>query len=214
MDNGHITTASPRSGITEGTPPQIRKNAFTIAYSVTALAVFGASAVSPVLPDIAKAFGADAAQASLLVSLFILPMAVLTPLIAMASDRLTLRSVLTTCLLIYGIAGIACAAAPSFPFLIGLRILQGIGAAALELFGLVILIQAADPARLHGAIGRNASVIGISIAVAPLFSGLLALISWRATFLSAAIAFPLAFAVTILSPNLPRAASSIPPSPP
>ena len=36
MDNGHITTASPRSGITEGTPPQIRKNAFTIAYSVTA----------------------------------------------------------------------------------------------------------------------------------------------------------------------------------
>jgi MFS transporter, ACDE family, multidrug resistance protein len=207
LDNGHITTASPRSGITEGTPPQIRKNAFTIAYSVTALAVFGASAVSPVLPDIAKAFGADAAQASLLVSLFILPMAVLTPLIAMASDRLTLRSVLTACLLIYGIAGIACAAAPSFPFLIGLRILQGIGAAALELFGLVILIQAADPARLHGAIGRNASVIGISTAVAPLFSGLLALISWRATFLSAAIAFPLAFAVRFYLPNLPRAAT-------
>jgi ACDE family multidrug resistance protein len=198
----------PSSGaypdITTSATTEIRSRSFMIAYGVTAISVFGASAVSPVLPDIAKAFGADAAQASLLVSLFILPMAVLTPLIAMASDRLTLRPVLIACLLLYGVAGVACAAAPGFPLLVGLRVLEGTGAAALELFGLVILIEAADPARLHAAIGRNAGVIGISTAAAPLLSGLLSLISWRATFLSAAMAFPLALAVKLYLPNLAR----------
>jgi MFS transporter, ACDE family, multidrug resistance protein len=176
---------------------------FTIAFAVTALAVYGASAISPVLPDIAQAFNLDAAQASLLVSLFILPMAVLTPLLGLAADRLSLRPVLIACLLLYGVAGVACAVAPNFTILLILRILQGCGGAALELFGLVILIEAAEPSQLHSAIGRNAGVIGISTAVAPLASGLLSLVSWRATFLSAAIAFPLAMAVKLYLPVLP-----------
>jgi MFS transporter, ACDE family, multidrug resistance protein len=175
-----------------------------IAFAVTAIAVYGASAISPVLPDIASEFGVDPAQASLLVSLFILPMAVLTPLIGFVADRLTLRPVLIVCLLLYGAAGVVCAVAPSFQVLLGLRILQGCGGAALELFGLVILIEAVEPANLHSAIGRNASVIGISTAAAPLLSGLLSLISWRATFLSALVAFPLALAVRLYLPDLPH----------
>ncbi|HEY1944751.1 MAG TPA: MFS transporter [Roseiarcus sp.] len=183
---------------------KMRARSFTIAYGVTAISVLGASAVSPILPDIARAFSIDIAQASLLVSLFILPMAVLTPLIGMIADRLTLRRVLIACLLLYGVAGVACAVAPSFQLLVALRVLQGIGAAALELFGLVILIEAADPAQLHTAVGRNATVIGISTAAAPLLSGLLSLISWRAAFLSAIVAFPLSLAVKLYLPNLPR----------
>ncbi len=185
---------------------------FSIALAVTAIAVFGASAISPVLPDIAKAFNVDAAEVSLLVSLFILPMAVLTPVIGVLADRLSLRTVLIACLVLYGVAGLACMGAPSFSVLLFLRILQGCGGAALELFGLVILIEAAKPSQLHSAIGRNAGVIGISTAVAPIVSGVLSLISWRATFLSAAMAFPLAMAVKLYLPILPRAANQSRPS--
>lgn len=179
---------------------------FKIAFAVTAVAVYGASAISPVLPDIAAAFHVDAARASLLVSLFILPMALLTPLIGLAAHRLSLRPVLIVCLLVYGVAGVACALAPTFSTLLALRILQGCGGAALELFGLVILIESAAPSQLHTVIGRNAGVIGLSTAVAPLVSGALSLIGWRATFLSAAMAFPLALAVKLYLPALPRMA--------
>jgi MFS transporter, ACDE family, multidrug resistance protein len=194
-------TASGSSSASSRSAPLART--FTIAFAVTALAVYGASAISPVLPDIAAAFNVDAARASLLVSLFILPMAVLTPLIGLAAHRLSLRPVLIVCLLIYGVAGLACAEAPTFSTLLALRILQGCGGAALELFGLVILIESAAPSQLHSAIGRNAGVIGLSTAVAPLVSGALAFIGWRATFLSAALAFPLALAVKLYLPALP-----------
>jgi MFS transporter, ACDE family, multidrug resistance protein len=196
----------------DGNHPIATSRTFAIAFAVTAIAVYGASAISPVLPDIAQAFNLDAAQASLLVSLFILPMAVLTPLIGIAAERLSLRPVLIACLLLYGAAGVACALAPTFALLLLLRILQGAGGAALELFGLVILIEAAEPSQLHSAIGRNAGVIGISTAVAPLVSGLLSLISWRATFLSAAAAFPLALAVKLYLPVLPPVGKELRPS--
>jgi MFS transporter, ACDE family, multidrug resistance protein len=205
-DDRRLETASGLSSASSPSAPVSRT--FTIAFAVTALAVYGASAISPVLPDIATAFNIDAARASLLVSLFILPMAVLTPLIGLAAHRLSLRPVLIVCLLIYGVAGLACAQAPTFSILLGLRILQGCGGAALELFGLVILIESAAPSQLHSAIGRNAGVIGLSTAVAPLVSGALALIGWRATFLSAALAFPLALAVKIYLPALPHKVSA------
>jgi ACDE family multidrug resistance protein len=195
-----------------GSRPAALSQTFVIAFAVTAIAVYGASAVSPVLPDIATSFNVDAAQASLLVSLFILPMAVLTPFIGFVAHRLSLRRVLIACLLLYGIAGVACAQAPTFLVLLFLRILQGCGGAALELFGLVILIEASEPSQLHSAIGRNAGVIGISTAAAPLLSGLLSLVSWRATFLSAAVAFPLALAVKLYLPSLPRTDSASRPS--
>jgi MFS transporter, ACDE family, multidrug resistance protein len=204
----HEQSATQSNGFSASTTART----FTIAFAVTALAVYGASAISPVLPDIAKTFSLDAAQASLLVSLFILPMAVLTPLLGFAADRLSLRPVLIACLLLYGIAGVACALAPNFTWLLLFRILQGCGGAALELFGLVILIEAAEPTQLHSAIGRNAGVIGISTAIAPLASGLLSLISWRATFLSAAIAFPLAIAVKLYLPVLPPVSKQLRPS--
>jgi MFS transporter, ACDE family, multidrug resistance protein len=205
-DDRRPETASGLSSASSPSAPVART--FTIAFAVTALAVYGASAISPVLPDIATAFNIDAARASLLVSLFILPMAVLTPLIGLAAHRLSLRPVLIVCLLIYGVAGLACAQAPTFPILLSLRILQGCGGAALELFGLVILIESAAPSQLHSAIGRNAGVIGLSTAVAPLVSGALALIGWRATFLSAALAFPLALAVKVYLPALPHKVSA------
>jgi hypothetical protein len=46
-----------------GSRPAALSQTFVIAFAVTAIAVYGASAVSPVLPDIATTFNVDAAQA-------------------------------------------------------------------------------------------------------------------------------------------------------
>ena len=170
-----------------------RRRAIRIGYAVTAVSVFGASSVTPVLPSIGQAFGVDGAATALLVSLFILPMAVLTLPVGYLADRYSLRPILVGCLLLYASAGLACMVAPDFRTLLLLRVLQGCGAAALELFGLVILIQATPPEQLNTVIGRNAGVIGLSVTTAPLLSGLLSLISWRVTFVVSAAALPLAY---------------------
>lgn len=189
-----IATEDGAPDLTAGASRMRRRRALRLGYAVTAVSVLGASSIAPVLPVIGHAFGVDAAATALLVSLFILPMAVLTLPVGHLADRVSLRPILIASLLLYGAAGLACAAAPNFATLLALRIVQGCGAAALELFGLVILVEAAGPARLHAVIGRNAAVIGLSVTVAPLLSGLLSLISWRATFLVAAAALPLAYA--------------------
>ena len=181
-----------------------RRRAIRIGYAVTAVSVFGASSVTPVLPSIGQAFGVDGAATALLVSLFILPMAVLTLPIGYLADRYSLRPILVGCLLLYGVVGLACVMAPDFRTLLLLRILQGCGAAALELFGLVILIEAAPPEQLNTVIGRNAGVIGLSVTTAPLLSGLLSLISWRVTFVVSAAALPLAYLALAGLPTLPR----------
>lgn len=177
---------------------------FIIAYAVTAISVFGASAVSPVLPEIGAAFGVDGGATSYLVSLFILPMALLTLPIAYITERISLKPMLVACLLIYGISGLACALAPSFEVLLGARIVQGGGAAALELFGLVILIETASGAERDKVIGRNIGIIGLSVTLAPLISGVLSLVSWQASFLSTLAALPLAFWVWRGLPNVER----------
>lgn len=187
-------------------PDAAREKIFRLAFGVTGLGVFGASAISPVLPDIAAQFGVDAGQTSGLVGWFILPMALLSLPLGALANRFSLKPVLIACLLLYGAAGLACALAPDFATLLAFRILQGCGAAALELFGLVILIEAAEPAKLHDAIGRNAGVIGLSTALAPVLSGLLALASWRASFLPALLGLPLAFAIWRGLPELARPA--------
>lgn len=180
---------------------------FYIAYAITAIAVFGASAVSPVLPDIGAAFGVDGGATSYLVSLFILPMVLLTLPIGYLTARISLKPMLIASLILYGFSGLACALAPSFEILLAARILQGCGAAALELFGLVILIETASGAERDQVIGRNVGIIGLSTTLAPLISGVLSLISWQASFLSALVAFPLAYWVLRGLPKVERKTS-------
>jgi EmrB/QacA subfamily drug resistance transporter len=80
-------------------------------------------------------------------------------------------------------ASAACAAAPSIPFLIGARAVQGLGAALLMPASLGLLLPEFPPERRHIAIGIWAAVGGIAAAAGPPLGGLLVEAGWRWVFI-------------------------------
>jgi EmrB/QacA subfamily drug resistance transporter len=80
-------------------------------------------------------------------------------------------------------ASAACAAAPSIPFLIAARAIQGFGAALLMPASLGLLLPEFPPAQRHIAIGAWAAVGGIAAAAGPPLGGLLVQAGWRWVFI-------------------------------
>jgi EmrB/QacA subfamily drug resistance transporter len=84
---------------------------------------------------------------------------------------------------IFTAASAACAAAPSIPFLVGARAVQGLGAAMLTPASLSLLLPEFPARQQHVAIGIWAAVGGIAAAAGPPLGGLLVEGSWRWVFL-------------------------------
>lgn len=80
-------------------------------------------------------------------------------------------------------ASAACAAAPSIPFLVGARAVQGLGAALLMPASLGLLLPEFPPEQRHIAIGAWAAVGGIAAAAGPPLGGLLVQAGWRWVFI-------------------------------
>ncbi len=77
----------------------------------------------------------------------------------------------------------ACAAAPSIPFLVAARAIQGLGAALLMPASLGLLLPEFPPRQRHIAIGAWAAVGGIAAAAGPPLGGLLVQAGWRWVFI-------------------------------
>jgi EmrB/QacA subfamily drug resistance transporter len=84
---------------------------------------------------------------------------------------------------LFVLASAACAAAPTIPFLVGARAVQGLGAALLLPSSLGLLLPEFPPERRHIAIGVWAAVGGVAAAAGPPLGGLLVQAGWRWVFL-------------------------------
>jgi EmrB/QacA subfamily drug resistance transporter len=80
-------------------------------------------------------------------------------------------------------ASAASAAAPTIPFLVGARAIQGLGAALLMPASLGLLLPEFPPEQRHIAIGAWAAVGGIAAAAGPPLGGLLVQAGWRWVFI-------------------------------
>ncbi|MFI6423403.1 MFS transporter [Streptomyces sp. NPDC050842] len=94
------------------------------------------------------------------------------------------RGVFRCGLLVFGLASLACALAPSLGVLVAARAVQGIGASMLSPVALAIVVNAMpDPQERARAIGVWASVFGLSMAAGPVTGGeLIAAFGWRSVF--------------------------------
>jgi EmrB/QacA subfamily drug resistance transporter len=80
-------------------------------------------------------------------------------------------------------ASAACAITPDVAFLIGARVVQGVGAAFLVPSSLGLLLAAFPPERRAAAVSGWAAVTGASAALGPVLGGLLVAVDWRLIFL-------------------------------
>jgi MFS transporter, ACDE family, multidrug resistance protein len=164
----------------------------TLAAVAAAATVFGAQGISPALPAVQEAFGISDTQVGLITAAYMLPGVLFAIPLGYLADRFGRRVIFSSMALLYGVAGAAQALAPSFNMLLGLRVVQGIGFAALMPLSVTLIADAyrgADQVRAQAS--RQVSMT-VSELVLPLVGATLAGISWRAPLVAQGLLIPIA----------------------
>ncbi len=182
------------------------RRALAIASVLTAmtLVVMDAGMVNVALPTMAGALGARPAHAVLVITAYqsALVMALLPA--AALGERLGNRRVFRAGVVIFVVASILCAFAPSLAWLVGARFLQGLGGAAVMALGVALLRASVSPGRLGAAVGWNALTVALSAAAAPTVGALIiAHAAWPWLFL---VNLPVGAATLGATLGLPRVA--------
>ena len=166
-----------------------------VLWGVTLMAVLGTSSITPAFPTIVRELGVSSGQVGLLITVFTLPGIVMTPLLGVLSDRYGRKKILVPALLLFGIAGGACAFARDFNVLLALRFFQGMGAAALGTLNVTVIGDIYDGRERSSALGYNSSVLSAGTASYPAIGGLLATFGWFYPFALPLAAIPIAIVV-------------------
>lgn len=166
-----------------------------IIFAITLIAVLGVSSISPAFLKIAQHFNISQKEVGLLITFFTLPGVFLTPVIGVLADRMGRKKILVPSLILFGLAGTACAFAPEFKILLFFRFFQGLGAASLGSLNVTLIGDIYKGRQRSEAMGYNASVLSIGTASYPAIGGFLAALEWYYPFLLSALAIPIGFFV-------------------
>jgi MFS family permease len=162
------------------------------------------------MDSLIEPFGTSAANIGLMISFFTAPAIVMIPVAGMLADRLGRRPVLVFGLLSFGAGGSMIAFTSDFRFVLILRLLQGIGFAAISP---IIITSIGDlyagPKEAAGQ-GLRFAGSGLVQTVFPLAAAFLVGLAWQYPFLLQVVAFPIAIAVYLWfeEPIDPEAASA------
>ena len=167
----------------EGLPGRERCLAMISVMISTTMVVLDGAIVNIGLPQIAKALEVPTGQVVWVANAYLLAVAVTLALFSALAKRTGFRSLFTNGLIVFTLASLGCALSPSLPWLIAMRVLQGIGGAA-TLSIAPAIHRSIFPNRLLGRIlGINALLIASSTAISPILGGtLLAALSWQWIF--------------------------------
>ncbi len=176
-----------------------------VIFGVTLMAVLGVASITPAFPKISRELGITGGQIGLLITFFTLPGALLAPVLGVMADRFGRKKILIPSLFLFAIAGTACTFIKDFNVLLGVRVVQGIGAASLGSINGTIIGDLYSGKRRVEAMGLNASVLSIGVAIYPSIGGALALLGWNYPFLLSLLAVPVGIlALTVLRNPEPR----------
>lgn len=161
------------------------------------MSVLSNSMTNLALPYIAQDLGISAESSIWIVNASqIALMVTLLPVAALA-DIVGYRHVYRVGLVLFSIASVGCALAPSLPWLIAARVFQGLGGAAIMAIQPALVRSIYPRAMLGRGLGFNTTVVATSLAAGPsLGAALLSITSWPILF---AVYVPLGIVSFILS---------------
>ncbi len=168
---------------------------FQLLLLTNVMAPLGTALLSPVLDSLIEPFGASPASIGLMVSAFTAPAIFLIPVTGMVADRYGRRPVLLFGLLCFGSAGTAIALTTDFRIVLTLRLLQGLGFAALSPIVITSIGDLYEGSKEATGQGLRFTGSGVVQTVFPLAAGVLVVMAWQYPFLLHLIAFPIAIAV-------------------
>jgi EmrB/QacA subfamily drug resistance transporter len=156
--------------------------AVTVAGS--GMAFLDGTVVNVALPKIGEDLNASTSALQWILNGYLLTLASLILLGGSLGDRLGRRRVFQAGVILFTVASLLCAIAPTVELLIFARMIQGIGGALLTPGSLAIIQASFRPTDRARAIGAWSGLGGVATAFGPLLGGwLIAAISWRAIFL-------------------------------
>jgi DHA2 family methylenomycin A resistance protein-like MFS transporter len=155
--------------------------AVTLGFAVIQLDV---SVVNVAVKALAAGLGAGVSGVQWVVDAYTLTFAALILSAGALGDRIGARRVLLAGFCVFIAASVACGASASIGMLVGARLVQGAGAAALGACSLALLSHTyPDPGERARAVGIWAAGGSAALAAGPLTGGvLIALLGWRAIF--------------------------------
>jgi len=158
------------------------------AFGVLAIAIFLAVLdlfiVNIAFPDIRRSFPSSSLPSlSWILSAYAIVFAAVLVPAGKLADIVGRKRVFLAGLLVFLVGSALSAAAPSVDFLIGARVLQAVGGAALTPTSLGLILPMFPPRKHATVIGLWAAIAGVGAAAGPPIGGLLVEASWRWIFL-------------------------------
>jgi EmrB/QacA subfamily drug resistance transporter len=147
------------------------------------MAFIDGTVVNVALPALQEGLGATSANVQWVVEGYALSLSALLLLGGALGDRVGRRRIFAVGVALFAISSIACGLSPDVRWLIGARVVQGIGGAMLVPGSLALLSATFPPDRRGHAIGTWSAFSAAATGVGPVLGGwLIQAISWRAIF--------------------------------
>jgi len=183
--------------------PNFRTTALILA-SAMFMEQLDATILATALPPMARSFDVSPAHMSIALTSYLLSLAVLIPASGKMADRFGARTVFTAAIIVFVLGSVLCAQAPSLPFLVAARLIQGAGGAMMMPVGRLVLLRTVDKRDMVSAMGWLLVPALIGPILGPPVGGAIATyLDWRWIFyINVPISF-LGIALTqIYIPNL------------
>ena len=183
-----------------------RKAAIAAVLAAMVLAVLDAAIANVALPTMAQSLQVTPSMAVWIITAYQTALVMgLLPCAALG-ESLGYRRVFTMGVALFTAASALCALAPSLPWLVAARFLQGLGGAAIMALGIALLRLVVPQRELGAAIGWNALAVALSSAAGPTIGAvLLSGTSWPWLF---ALNLPLGGLVLLACRALPSLAGT------
>jgi EmrB/QacA subfamily drug resistance transporter len=165
-------------------PDTVRRGLALLVAGGMFMEVLDATVIGPAAPHIAADLGVPAVAIGVVVTAYVLTLAVLVPVSGWLADRFGARRVYVTAVAVFTLASAGCAAAPDLPTLTALRVLQGAGGALMVPVGRLAVLRTTAKSDLVRAIAYLTWPALLAPVVAPALGGVLAgSVGWRWVFL-------------------------------
>lgn len=150
----------------------VNGNAVLLVVAIpTFFTVLNASAVVVLLPEIGADLNVGSTSLSWLMSGFLLIYGIAIPFFGRLADIYGARRFFMAGMLLFSLGSLLAALAPTYEFLLGARVVQALGGAAIPGLGMTLASRAFAPRNRGAAFGVLSATLGAGAAVGPLLGG-------------------------------------------